>query len=58
MNTILGSYGVDASQVQNISKMIFGVLVILLLVYEPDGIISLLSRLKEKLRIWPFPYRR
>ena len=58
MNTILGSYGVDASQVQNISKMIFGVLVILLLVYEPNGIISLLSRLKEKLRIWPFPYRR
>ena len=58
MNTLLGSYGVDASQVQNISKMIFGVLVILLLVYEPNGIISLLSRVKEKLRIWPFPFRR
>ena len=58
MNTLLGSYGVDASQVQNTSKMIFGVLVIVLLVNEPNGIISLLSKLKEKLRMWPFPYRR
>jgi branched-chain amino acid transport system permease protein len=56
LNQVLGAYGVDASQVQNISKMIFGVLVITLLVIEPNGITSLLSRAKEKLRMWPFPY--
>ncbi|MFO0753131.1 MAG: branched-chain amino acid ABC transporter permease [Thermodesulfovibrionales bacterium] len=56
MNATFGKYGIDPSQIQNISKMIFGTLVILLLIVEPNGLARLWMRAKDKLRKWPFPY--
>ena len=56
MNTTFSRYGVDPSQIQNLAKVIFGTLVIILLIVEPNGVIRLWARFREKLRRWPFPY--
>jgi len=46
---ILG--GVDA-----VKYMVFGVLVAYFVVKEPEGLIGVLRRVKEYLRLWPFSY--
>ena len=36
--------------------MVFGGLIILFLIVEPNGLARLWQIGKEKLRLWPFPY--
>ena len=47
---------VDAGQLQNLQKIIFGVLIILFLIKEPDGLIRLLSNTRERLLHWPLRF--
>lgn len=47
---------VDAGQLQNLQKIIFGVLIILFLIKEPEGLIRLLGNLRERLSHWPLRF--
>lgn len=47
---------VDAGQLQNLQKVIFGALIIWFLVKEPEGLIRLLRNLAERLRRWPLRF--
>ncbi|MDB4973638.1 MAG: inner-rane translocator [Myxococcaceae bacterium] len=40
---------------ENIQKIIFGSLILLVLIKEPEGLTKLLSLLRDKLRSWPLP---
>jgi branched-chain amino acid transport system permease protein len=41
---------------KNLEKIIFGGLIIVFLIAEPLGLARLWRTVKEKLRLWPFPY--
>ncbi len=41
---------------KHIEEVILGALIIFFLIKEPEGLASLWGVLKEKLRMWPFPY--
>jgi branched-chain amino acid transport system permease protein len=45
---------VDATIVSAVEQVIFGVLMILFMIYEPLGMARLLEMLRERLRLWPF----
>ncbi|SEQ22310.1 amino acid/amide ABC transporter membrane protein 2, HAAT family [Azotobacter beijerinckii] len=47
---------VDAGQLQNLQKIIFGVLIIWFLIKEPEGLIRLLTHLRERLARWPLRF--
>lgn len=47
---------VDAGQLQNLQKIIFGMLIIWFLVKEPEGLIRLLANLGERLKAWPLRF--
>ncbi|MBB3105033.1 branched-chain amino acid ABC transporter permease [Azomonas macrocytogenes] len=47
---------VDAGQLQNLQKIIFGALIITFLIKEPEGLIRLLDNLRERLRVWPLRF--
>ncbi|NVZ27743.1 branched-chain amino acid ABC transporter permease [Pseudomonas gingeri] len=47
---------VDAGQLQNLQKIIFGVLIILFLIKEPEGLIRLLGNTRDRLRHWPLRF--
>jgi branched-chain amino acid transport system permease protein len=47
---------VDAAQIQNLQKIIFGALIIFFLVKEPEGLIRLLSNLRARLAVWPLRF--
>ncbi|TBV10921.1 branched-chain amino acid ABC transporter permease [Stutzerimonas kirkiae] len=53
--TLLGG-SVDAGQLQNLQKIIFGALIILFLIKEPEGLVRLLANLGERLRRWPLRF--
>jgi branched-chain amino acid transport system permease protein len=53
---VLFGGAVDAGQLQNLQKIIFGVLIILFLIKEPEGLIRLLSNLRERLSHWPLRF--
>jgi branched-chain amino acid transport system permease protein len=40
---------------ENIQKMLFGSLILLILIKQPEGLAKLLSVLRNKLRSWPLP---
>jgi branched-chain amino acid transport system permease protein len=40
----------------NIEQFVFGSLIILFLILEPQGLARLWQVTKEKLRLWPFPH--
>ncbi|MDB4987367.1 MAG: transporter permease [Myxococcaceae bacterium] len=40
---------------ENVQKIIFGVLILLVLIKEPEGLTKLLLMLRNKLRHWPLP---
>jgi branched-chain amino acid transport system permease protein len=44
---------IDPSQLQNLQKVLFGVLLIVFLVKEPEGLVRLWSRGRARLRRWP-----
>lgn len=41
---------------EHLVLMFFGLSIILILIYEPNGLVRLWQITKEKLRLWPFPY--
>jgi branched-chain amino acid transport system permease protein len=45
---------VDATIVSAVEQVIFGVLMILFMIYEPLGMARLLEIARERLRLWPF----
>ncbi len=47
---------VTADVVANLEHVLFGGLIILFLATEPLGLAHLWKRLKDRLRLWPFPY--
>jgi branched-chain amino acid transport system permease protein len=48
--------GVDEGQLQNLQKIIFGALIIVFLIKEPEGLIRLLKNLRERLTRWPLRF--
>ena len=46
----------NSAFVENLSKVLVGIIIIVLLIKEPGGFTSLWSKYKEKLKSWPFPY--
>jgi branched-chain amino acid transport system permease protein len=47
---------VSTATISHIEFMVFGVMIVLFLIAEPQGLARLWAIGKEKLRIWPFPY--
>lgn len=49
----LAAIGVDVGQLQNLQKILFGVLIIVFLIKEPDGLARLVQIARQRLRNWP-----
>ena len=49
----LVAIGVDVAQLQNLQKILFGALIILFLIKEPDGLARLVQIARQRLRNWP-----
>ncbi|KAF0815317.1 hypothetical protein IGB42_00398 [Andreprevotia sp. IGB-42] len=47
---------IDAGQLENLQKIIFGVLIIAFLIKEPDGLARLWQIARERARVWPLRY--
>jgi branched-chain amino acid transport system permease protein len=47
---------VDASVASALEQVIFGVMIIAFLIFEPHGLARLWQQTKERLRLWPFPH--
>jgi len=47
---------VDAGQLQNLQKILFGGLIIAFLIKEPEGLVRLLGNLRERWRVWPLRF--
>ena len=47
---------VEAARVDQLTTMITGVLIVGFLIVEPHGLARLWQTVKQKLRVWPFPY--
>jgi len=46
----------DTAVVQNVAKILYGILIIALLIREPGGLAALWQNIKQRLRTWPFPH--
>ena len=44
---------IDAGQLENLQKILFGALIVFLLIKEPSGIVSLVTRIRRRLSQWP-----
>ena len=42
--------------VESLRPIIFGAIIVIFLIVEPRGLIELLRKVKEYLRLFPFPY--
>ncbi|MNT27788.1 leucine/isoleucine/valine transporter permease subunit [compost metagenome] len=47
---------IDAGQLENLQKIVFGTLIILFLIKEPEGLARLWQRFRERARLWPLRY--
>ena len=47
---------INAATVEHFNFMILGSLIVLFLIFEPHGLAKIWSIMREKLRVWPFPY--
>lgn len=47
---------IDAATVEHLNFVIIGALIVGILILEPHGLARLWSVLRQKLRVWPFPY--
>lgn len=58
IRAVPGIFGldVDAATVEHLNFVIIGGLIIAILILEPHGLARLWSVLRQKLRVWPFPY--
>ncbi|WP_340109330.1 branched-chain amino acid ABC transporter permease [Pikeienuella sp. HZG-20] len=55
-NTLIGGLGWTPDLAQHVQLLVVGGLIIFILAVEPNGLAQLWRLLKEKLRLWPFPY--
>ncbi len=55
-NFLVGTVGLLAVTAKHVEITVFGALIIFFLIAEPHGLARLWAILKEKLRLWPFPY--
>ncbi|BFG81717.1 branched-chain amino acid ABC transporter permease [Paraburkholderia terrae] len=49
----LATLGVEAGQLQNLQKIVFGTLIIVFLIKEPDGLARMVRTARNRLRDWP-----
>ena len=58
INRSLGAFMdvVPSDILSNIEAIIFGGLIVLFLVVEPYGMARLWHTIKDKMRLWPYPY--
>jgi branched-chain amino acid transport system permease protein len=47
---------VPSAILSNLEAIIFGGLIVLFLIVEPYGMARLWHTIKDKMRLWPFPY--
>lgn len=47
---------IDAGQVENLQKIVFGTLIIVFLIKEPEGLARLWQRFRQRARRWPLRY--
>ena len=47
---------VSTATISHVESMVFGAMIVLFLIAEPNGLARLWATAKEKLRSWPFPY--
>jgi len=47
---------ISSSVISAVELIVFGVLIITFLIYEPHGLARMWQIIKEKLRLWPFPH--
>jgi len=47
---------INAATVEHFNFMILGALIVLFLIFEPHGLAKIWSIMREKFRVWPFPY--
>ncbi|WP_122422142.1 branched-chain amino acid ABC transporter permease [Pseudomonas viridiflava] len=47
---------IDSGQLENIQKILFGALIIIFLIKEPEGLARLWQRFRQRARIWPLRY--
>ena len=47
---------IDAGQLENLQKMVFGALIVAFLIKEPEGLARLWQRFRERARLWPLRY--
>jgi branched-chain amino acid transport system permease protein len=52
----MGIFPAFAKIATPLREIVFGVILILLLIWEPGGIAMLLKKLKRKLDLWPYAY--
>ena len=55
-NFMVDQLGLLAVTAKHVEITLMGVLIIFFLIVEPHGLARLWQILKEKLRLWPFPY--
>ena len=55
-NAFVGGLGMQAVTAKHLEIIIFGSMIIFFLIVEPHGLARLWQIVKEKLRLWPFPY--
>jgi branched-chain amino acid transport system permease protein len=55
-NVMVDFMGIAAVTAKHVEITLMGVLIIFFLIVEPHGLARLWQILKEKLRLWPFPY--
>jgi branched-chain amino acid transport system permease protein len=55
-NLFVGGFGMQAVTAKHVEFMVFGGLIVMFLIVEPLGLARLWQIVKEKLRLWPFPY--
>jgi branched-chain amino acid transport system permease protein len=55
-NVMVGGLGLQAVTAKHFEFIFFGSLIIFILIVEPHGIARMWQLMKEKLRMWPFPY--
>jgi branched-chain amino acid transport system permease protein len=49
----LAAIGMEVGQLQNLQKILFGTLIIVFLIKEPDGLARLVQIVRQRLRDWP-----
>lgn len=56
LSSTLFSGAIDSGQLENIQKIMFGSLIIIFLIKEPEGLAKIWLSLKHKARIWPLRF--